>query len=131
MRLEDRFAAFSRRISHITGRAVTLFSATLLVGIWLATGHYFDYSDTWQLVINTATTIITFLMVFVIQNSQERDALSLHLKIDELIFSDAKAHLEMMDMEHMEERQLLKLKRKFETLAKEAHDVWEKKKVAR
>lgn len=79
------FADIANRTSQVAGRAITFLIAIGVVLIWAATGHWFQYSDTWQLVINTGTTIITFLMVFLIQNSQNRDSAAIQLKLDELI----------------------------------------------
>src|SRR5690242_13240414 len=79
------FAKFSNRIAHWTGHYVAFVVALLIILVWAVTGPLFGFSDTWQLVINTSTTIVTFLMVFVIQNSQNRDAKAVHIKLDELI----------------------------------------------
>ena len=79
------FVHFAQWVSHVTGRPIAFLLAVTSIVVWGLTGPLFGYSDTWQLVINTATTIITFLMVFVIQNTQNRDTASLHIKIDELI----------------------------------------------
>jgi low affinity Fe/Cu permease len=86
--------------------------------IWIATGPVFGYSDTWQLVINTGTTIITFLMVFLIQNSQNRDAKSLHLKIDELLRAVAKARTGMVDLEDLSDEELKQVEEEFKQLRK-------------
>lgn len=79
------FNDFARQVEHLVGRAVTFWGAVAVIIVWAATGPVFDYSDTWQLVINTATTIVTFLMVFLIQNTQTRDTRAMQLKLDELI----------------------------------------------
>jgi low affinity Fe/Cu permease len=88
----------------------------LVVGVWLASGPIFRYSDSWQLVINTATTIVTFMMVFLIQNTQNRDAKALHLKLDELIRANRRARNELIDLESMTESELRKLETEFQAL---------------
>ena len=85
------FARFAQYVSHITGRPIAFIVAFTAIVIWGLTGPLFGFSDTWQLVINTATTIITFLMVFVIQNTQNRDTIAMQIKLDELIFVTQKA----------------------------------------
>jgi low affinity Fe/Cu permease len=86
------FSRFSAAAARLTGRPVTFLLATLAIVVWGITGPIFNYSDTWQLVINTGTTIITFLMVFLIQNTQNRDTRALHVKLDEIILALDKAH---------------------------------------
>src|SRR3954466_9606253 len=83
--IRDAFGIFARKTSTILGSAWAFVVAIAVIVIWAATGHAFNYSDTWQLIINTGTTIVTFLMVFLIQNTQNRDAKAVHLKLDELI----------------------------------------------
>ena len=90
--------------------------------VWAATGPAFGYSDTWQLVINTGTTILTFLMVFVIQNTQNRDTRALQIKLDELIRANDRAHNALLDLEELEESELLGFQRKFEELAARARE---------
>ena len=85
MGLNECFAKFSNRVAPLTGRPITFIIALIIIIIWAATGPIFDYNDSWQLVINTGTTVVTFLMVFVIQNTQESDHDFLHAKLDELI----------------------------------------------
>lgn len=85
MGLNECFAKFSNRVAPLTGRPITFIIALIIIIIWAATGPIFDYNDLWQLVINTGTTVVTFLMVFVIQNTQESDHDFLHAKLDELI----------------------------------------------
>lgn len=94
--------------------------AVLLIVAWVVTGPMFGFSDTWQLVINTATTILTFLMVFLIQNTQNRDTEALHLKLDELIRATKGAHNALLDLEEMEEAQLDEFRQRYEALAKQA-----------
>lgn len=89
----------------------------MLILAWVVTGPIFEFSDTWQLVINTATTILTFLMVFLIQNTQNRDTEAIHLKLDELIRATQGAHNALLDLEEMEESQLDEFRQKYEALA--------------
>ncbi|HJQ23568.1 MAG TPA: low affinity iron permease family protein [Blastocatellia bacterium] len=100
------FTAFANKTSRAVGSHWAFLIALLIVLIWGATGPMFHYSDTWQLVINTGTTIITFLMVFLIQNTQNRDAKAMHLKLDELITAVKAAHNEMIDIEELNDEQL-------------------------
>jgi low affinity Fe/Cu permease len=99
----DRFHRFSVRCSDLLGAPGSFLLAVLVVGVWLVSGPIFRYSDSWQLVINTAMTIVTFLMVFLIQNTQNRDAKALHLKLDELIRANRRARNELIDLESMTE----------------------------
>jgi len=99
------------------GRASTFAIACIIVVVWAATGPIFNYSDTWQLVINTGTTIVTFLMVFLIQNTQNRDSAALHLKLDELIRVSKRASNELLDLEDLTEEELDRLKAGFTSLA--------------
>ena len=85
--MQNHFSRFAHLISHLAGRPITFAAACLLILLWAVTGPLFGFSETWQLVINTATTIITFLMVFVLQNTQERDGEAVQAKLDELIFA--------------------------------------------
>ena len=112
-----RFANFARQISTVAGRPVTFGVAVLAVLAWAATGPLFGYSDTWQLVINTSTTIITFLMVFVIQNTQNRDTAAIQIKLDELIRATQGAHNAILDLEHLDEEQLELYLKRYEALA--------------
>ena len=97
-----------------------------LIVVWLITGPIFGYSDTWQLVINTGTTIVTFLMVFLIQNTQNRDTAAIQLKLDELIRATQGAHNALMDIEELEERQLEVFRARYERLAAEARSALQK-----
>jgi low affinity Fe/Cu permease len=106
--------------SRQCGRASTFAVALLVVAVWAVTGPVFNYSDTWQLVINTGTTIITFLMVFLIQNTQNRDSTALHLKLDELIRVSESARNKLLDLEDLTEEELEHLKGRFARLAGEA-----------
>ena len=113
------FARFAQYVSHITGRPVAFMVAFTAIVIWGLTGQFFGFSDTWQLVINTATTIITFLMVFVIQNTQNRDTIAMQIKLDELIRVTQKARNELMDLEELDDNELEALRRDYERLAQE------------
>jgi low affinity Fe/Cu permease len=115
----SRFARFAHYVSAATGRPIAFFLAVSAIVIWGLTGPLFGYSDTWQLVINTATTIITFLMVFVIQNTQNRDTAAMHIKIDELIRVTQKARNVLLDLETLDDRELERLKEDYIRLAQE------------
>ena len=110
----------ARWIAQLSGRPVTFLFAVGLIAVWLITGPVFDYSDTWQLVINTSTTIITFLMVFLIQNTQNRDTVAMQLKLDELIRATKGAHNALLDLEELDEKALELFRARFEALAREA-----------
>ena len=114
------FANFAQWVSHVTGRPVTFLVALATILIWALVGPVFGYSDTWQLVINTATTIITFLMVFVIQNTQNRDTAAMHIKIDELIRVTQKARNVLLDLEELDDKTLEALREDYEKLARRA-----------
>jgi low affinity Fe/Cu permease len=103
------FTAFATKTAKAMGSIWAFLLAFLIIVVWGITGPLFHYSDTWQLVINTGTTIITFLMVFLIQNTQNRDAKAMHLKLDELILSMKTAHNEMLDIEELTDEQLEKI----------------------
>ena len=113
------FARFAQYVSHITGRPIAFMVAFTAIVVWGLTGQFFGFSDTWQLVINTATTIITFLMVFVIQNTQNRDTIAMQIKLDELIFVTQKARNELMDLEELDDHELEALRQDYERLAQE------------
>jgi low affinity Fe/Cu permease len=116
MRLRDRFHGFASWTSGVLGAPGSFFVACALVVAWLASGPCFHFSDTWQLVINTATTIVTFLMVFLIQNTQNRDAKALHLKLDELIRANRRARNELIDLQDLDEHELSELGQQFRRL---------------
>ena len=101
---------------------VKLFALVLAILIWIVTGPTFHFSDTWQLIINTATTIITFLMVFLIQNTQNRDAKAMHLKLDELIRAIKNARDELVDLEDLSDEELKKLEEQFRGMRKRAEN---------
>ncbi len=114
------FARFARRLSVITGRPQVFAAAVGAVVLWAVCGPLFGYSDTWQLVINTSTTIITFLMVFLIQNTQNRDTEAIQIKLDELIRSIQGADNALLDLEELDDRQLAAFHRGYEQLAEKA-----------
>ena len=107
------FRKFSNKVSKATGSFWAFILAVLVIILWLITGPVFNFSDTWQLVINTATTIITFLMVFLIQNAQNRESKSLHLKIDELIRSKKNARNELIKTEDLPDKEIDVLEKEF------------------
>ncbi len=113
-RLYDKF---STKVTRATGRPMALIIAFLVIILWGITGPIFRYSDSWQLVINTGTTIITFLMVFIIQQSQNKDTTAIQLKLNELIAANEKASNRLIDIEDLTEKELLVLKRFYITLA--------------
>jgi low affinity Fe/Cu permease len=112
--MRELFTAFARKTAEIVGAYWAFMAAILLVVGWAATGPIFHYSDTWQLVINTATTIITFLMVFVIQNTQNRDSRAMQIKLNELIRAVKEAHNEMIDIESLSDAQRELIAQRFE-----------------
>ncbi|MGY6120211.1 low affinity iron permease family protein (plasmid) [Paraburkholderia strydomiana] len=114
------FSNFASYLSTMTGRPGTFVVAASLVIVWAITGPFFHYSDTWQLVINTSTTIVTFLMVFLIQNTQNRDTAAMQIKLDELIRAIEGAHNALLDLEELEEKDLTRFRKQYENLAKEA-----------
>ncbi|ODP31075.1 low affinity iron permease family protein [Pandoraea sp. ISTKB] len=114
------FSKFSSYLSTLTGRPVSFVLAVVLVLIWALTGPLFGYSDTWQLVINTSTTIVTFLMVFLIQNTQNRDTAAMHIKLDELIRAMEGAHNALLDLEELDEKELARFRKRYEALAGKA-----------
>lgn len=111
------FTRLAKAAARFTGRAISFNLAVLVIFLWLITGPLFGYSDTWQLVINTATTIITFLMVFLIQNTQNRDTEAIQIKLDELIRSTKGAHNALLDLEELDEKTLDAFRDKYEALA--------------
>ena len=112
------FARFSRWTAHATGHPIAFMAAALVIVAWIVTGPLFGFSDTWQLVINTGTTIVTFLMVFLIQNTQNRDSAAVQLKLDELIRAAAGAHNALLDLEELTESDLERLRSRYEELAR-------------
>jgi low affinity Fe/Cu permease len=121
------FTRFARHISVFSGRPLTFFLAVTTIVIWAVLGPLFGFSDTWQLVINTGTTIVTFLMVFLIQNTQNRDTEALQIKLDELIRSSRTARNELLDLEELEEKELEERRQEYLELAEQARSRLEKK----
>lgn len=116
--MSEFFRKFANRTSALVGSPWAFIIAALVIVIWAFTGPLFGFSDTWQLVINTGTTIITFLMVFLIQNTQNRDSKAIHLKLDELLRAVQEARTGMVDLENLPDAELAKLQEEF----KEIHD---------
>ena len=112
-----RFGSLARAISTLVGRPWVFALALFSVLLWAGTGPLFGFSDTWQLIINTSTTIITFLMVFVIQNTQNRDTAAIQIKLDELIRATEGAHNAILDLEQLDEQQLAAYLERYEELA--------------
>lgn len=120
------FERMANRITRATGSSVAFLVAAGIIVIWAVTGPVFHYSDTWQLVINTGTTVVTFLMVFIIQQSQNKDSLAIQLKLNELIASDARASNRLIDVEDLTQEELETLKKfyvKLTELAKSEDDL--------
>jgi low affinity Fe/Cu permease len=117
-----RFSYLARRIAVLAGRPATFLLAVAAVVLWALCGPLFGYTDTWQLMINTTTTIITFLMVFIIQNTQNRDTEAMQVKLDELIRATQGAHNALLDLEDLEEEQLERYRRRYEALAAQARE---------
>ena len=111
------FQIFATRASVWVGSKWAFAGAFLIIVVWAATGPYFRYSDTWQLVVNTATTVVTFLMVFLIQNTQNRDAKAIHLKLDEIIRANRRADNKMIDIEKLSDEELEMLADQFEQIS--------------
>lgn len=120
------FEKFSGKVTKATGKPLAFILALLIIIGWVITGPIFHYSDTWQLVINTGTTIITFLMVFVIQQSQNKDTVALHLKLNELIAASSSASNRLVDVEDLSTEELETIKKfyvKLSELAKKENDI--------
>jgi low affinity Fe/Cu permease len=118
----DRFTRFSVHSSRCLGSRWAFIAAIAVIALWALTGPLFHYSDTWQLVINTGTTIVTFLMVFIIQNTQNRDARAIHLKLNELIHAIDKAKNGMIDVESLSDCELEELSKTYEKIRMNAQD---------
>jgi low affinity Fe/Cu permease len=118
----DRFTRFSVYSSRCLGSRWAFLSAIAVIALWAFTGSLFHYSDTWQLVINTGTTIVTFLMVFIIQNTQNRDARAIHLKLNELIHAIDKATNRMIDVENLSDCELEELSKTYEKIRTSAQN---------
>lgn len=112
----ELFRKGARKTADLVGTPSAFAIAVLIVICWLASGHYYNYSDTWQLIINTGTTIVTFLMVFLIQNSQNRDAKVFHIKLDELLRGVRGARTELVDLEELTDEEIELLQTEFKIL---------------
>jgi low affinity Fe/Cu permease len=112
------FSRFASGTAQVVGHPYVFFAAVVLLVLWAVTGPYFHFSDTWQLIINTGTTIITFLVVFLIQNTQNRDAKALHLKLDELIRSHHPANDDLIDIQKLSDEELDELEKRYESIRK-------------
>ena len=120
MSIANAFTRISKRTCHAAGHPATFAAAILIILLWAVTGPVFHYSDTWQLFINTGTTIVTFLMVFLIQNTQNRDGAAMQIKLDELIRALQGAHNELVNLEDMSDEELEKMKAYYGRLAERA-----------
>ena len=114
------FQRFAKRTSHVSGSPAAFGLALATIIVWGVSGPLFGFSDTWQLVINTGTTIVTFLMVFLIQNTQNRDSQAIQVKLDELIRCTSGAHVALLDLEDLEDHELERIRVEYETLAERA-----------
>src|SRR5712664_1112477 len=121
--MKNLFRKFAQAASQAVGSSWAFILAVLIILVWGLTGPMFHYSDTWQLVINTGTTVITFLMVFLIQNTQNRDAKAVHLKLDEIIRAIKGARNELVDLEELSDEELKRLEKQFQRIRRKAeHD---------
>jgi low affinity Fe/Cu permease len=118
--VQDAFHVFAKKSSNVLGSPWAFAIAILIIFVWALTGPIFNFSDTWQLIINTGTTIVTFLMVFLLQNTQNRDAKAMHLKLDELIRAVRGARNNLVDLEELSEEELKKLEEDFKRLSERA-----------
>jgi low affinity Fe/Cu permease len=114
------YSRFAKAAAHFCGRPRVFALAVGVIAIWVVTGPLFGFSDTWQLVINTGTTIVTFLMVFLIQNTQNRDTQAIQVKLDELIRATQGAHNALLDLEEIEEESLDAFRQRYQALARVA-----------
>jgi low affinity Fe/Cu permease len=120
--MNEFFRRFSHQVAQMTGSSGAFIAAGSVILLWLLTGPIFGFSDTWQLVINTGTTIVTFLMVFLIQNAQNRDAKALHLKLDELIRAVKEARNQLIDLEEGTDAEIEALDHEFKALHQTSRD---------
>ncbi|MBI3896963.1 MAG: low affinity iron permease family protein [Gammaproteobacteria bacterium] len=120
MKSKSWFTRFAKWTAHAAGRPAAFGIAVAVIMTWVISGPLFGFSDTWQLVINTGTTIVTFLMVFLIQNTQNRDAEAIQVKLDELIRVTRGAHNALLDLEELEDKDLERIRAKYQTLAENA-----------
>lgn len=128
MRILHYYETMAKVAARYSGRPITFIMAVSLVVMWAISGPIFDYSDTWQLVINTGTTIITFLMVFLIQHTQTADTIAIQLKLDELIRAKKEADNFVIDLEDLDEEALEEIRKKYQAIAIEAREASKMKK---
>lgn len=117
MRTRTWYSTFAKATARFCGRPRVFILALLVIVVWIVTGPFFNYSDTWQLVINTGTTIVTFIMVFLIQNTQNRDTEAIQVKLDELIRATRGAHNALLDLEELEDEALEAFRKRYQSLA--------------
>lgn len=129
--MQSFFGKIASQVSKATGSAYAFVIAILLILVWVITGPIFNYSNTWQLVINTLTTIVTFLMVFMIQNTQNRDTKAVHLKLDELIRAEKNARNRFMEIEASNDEDLEKMQKEFQSLQQKAIMELERRRIQR
>jgi low affinity Fe/Cu permease len=122
MNTDRVFVRFANRAAQEVGHPIVFAVAVLLIVLWLASGPLFHYSDTWQLVVNTVTTVITFLMVFLIQSTQNRDTAAIHIKLNELIRATAGAQNSLVEVEKLDEKTFSRVQKQFEQLARRARN---------
>ena len=120
--MSDIFHRFARATALMVGSAWTFVAALAMLIAWAVLGPLFDYSDTWQLVINTTTSVVTFLVVFLIQNTQNRDSRAMHLKLDELLYALKEARTRLVNLENMSEEEVIAIQRQFDRLGKRAEE---------
>jgi low affinity Fe/Cu permease len=120
MTRRNSYAALAKAVSRVCGRPQTFALAVGVILVWIVTGPIFGFSDTWQLVINTGTTIVTFLMVFLIQNTQNRDTQAIQIKLDELIRATKGAHNALLDLEELQDTSLEQFRKHYASLARSA-----------
>jgi low affinity Fe/Cu permease len=125
-KVQDAFRIFARAASATLGTAWVFVGAITVILIWAACGHFYNYSDTWQLLINTSTTIVTFLMVFLIQNTQNRDSKAVHLKLDELIRAIDSARNHLVNVDRLSDDELKKLEKEFKRISKKADETMDR-----
>lgn len=124
------FTRFASRAAHLAGAPWTFAIALLSILVWAVTGPWLGFSEVWQLTVNTGTTIVTFLMVFLIQNTQNRDAMAMQIKLDELIRATRNAENSLLDLEELTEEELDKFRNTYEKLAEKARAAQQKKRTA-
>lgn len=129
--MNEIFRHFASKVSKVTGSPWTFVTALGIIATWILTGPLFNYSNTWQLMINTMTTVVTFLMVFLIQNTQNRDTKAVHIKLDELLRSVKGARNNLMEVEDMSDEQLELMHQEFQKLHRKAERVLEERRIKR